>query len=122
MSKPENPATVRDCLQLAHGVAPSELDHIVDLWHRLDQRLLSFPQEAVELRLSIKERDTPSQHTTLEAWIARRDPLVATSNREGYDAALTEVRDDLIRQITDMKNRSEPRKDRRLRERPEPNA
>jgi hypothetical protein len=66
----------------------------------------------LQLQLSVKERGTPSQRTTLEAWIARRERLVATSIRPDLDAALAEVRDDLVRQITDAKNRSEPRKNR----------
>jgi ribosome-associated translation inhibitor RaiA len=64
----------------------------------------------------VKERDEPSQRTTLEAWIAGQPRLVATSDRQDFDAAIAEVRDDLIRQITDAKNRTEPRNNRALRE------
>ncbi len=108
--------TVADTLQLANGVAPAELDRVVDALGRLDDRLRSFPAGTVELALSVKERGTPSQHTTLEAWIAGQPRLVATSSRTDFDAALVEVRDDLIRQITDAKNRGEPRHNRAHRD------
>lgn len=105
-------ATVADALQLANGIAPAEIDRVLAAFGRLDERLHSFPVGTVTLQLSVKERDTPSQRTTLEAWIARQPRLVATSSRADLDAALGEVRDDLIRQITDAKNRSEPRNSR----------
>ena len=41
---------------------------------------------------------------------------MATSDEPDIDAALIEVRDDLIRQLTDAKNRTEPRNRRSLRE------
>jgi ribosome-associated translation inhibitor RaiA len=101
--------TVADILRLAHGVTPAERDHVVSVFSKLDERLRSFPEGSVEMQLSIKERDTPSQHATLEAWIARWPPIVSTSDRADFEAALIEVRDDMIRQITDAKNRTEPR-------------
>ncbi len=109
-------ATVDGALRLAHGVHEKERDHVVAALGRLDSRLRSFGPDDVEMQLSVKERDTPSQRTTLEAWIARRETLVATSTAEGFDEALHEVRDELIRQITDAKNRSEPRNNRALRD------
>ena len=117
MSKPQNPATVEQSLRIAHGATPDERAHIVEVFGKLESRLKSFPAGDVDLQLSIKERDTVSQKTTLEAIIARRDPLVARSDSESFDGALVEVRDELIRQITDMKNREEPRNNKHLRER-----
>ncbi len=64
------------------------------------------------LQLSVKERDTPSQRTMLAATIVGQRRLVATSRRTDFDGALAEVRDDLVRQITDAKNRTEPRNNR----------
>ena len=107
-----SPPTVADTLQLATGLGPSDLDRIVAAFGRLDERLRSFASGTVTLQLSVKERDTASQRTTLEAWIAGQPRLVATSSRTDLDAALIEVRDDLIRQITDAKHRSEPRNNR----------
>ena len=110
------PATVADALQLANGIARAETDRIIAAFGRLDERLRSFPAGAVRLQLSVKQRGTVSQRTTLEAWIARQARLVATSSRADFDGALAEVRDDLIRQITDAKNRIEPRNSRRGRQ------
>ncbi len=107
--------TVAGILRLSNGVAPDEFDRVVAAFGRLDERLRSYPAGAVELQLSVKERDTPSQRTTLEVWIAGQERVVATSSRTDFDGALAEVRDDLIRQLTDAKNRSEPRNSRSRR-------
>ena len=72
--------------------------------------------DAVDMELSVKERGTPSQRTVLQAWIAGSERLVATSEEPDLDTALTRVRDELIRQLTDAKNRTEPRHRRSLRE------
>ncbi len=109
-------ATVDGALRLGGGVEPDERDLIVERWSKLDSRLRSFRPDAVELQLTIKERGTPSQRTTLEAWIAGQPRLVATSDEESFDGAINEVRDDLIRQLTDAKNKSEPRNNRQLRD------
>ncbi len=87
-----------------------------DVRRQLDERLRSFPAGSVEMQLSVKERGEPSQRTTLEASVAGLAHLVATSSHTDLYAALAEVRDDLVRQITDAKNRSEPRNNRTLRE------
>jgi ribosome-associated translation inhibitor RaiA len=108
-------ATVDEALRLGGGVEPAERDGIVAHFASLDSRLRSFPSGAVELQITVKERETASQRTTLEAWIAGRPRLVATSTRTNLDQALTEVRDDLVRQITDAKNRTEPRNSRQRR-------
>ena len=110
--------TVFETLQLANGIAADEFDRVAAALGRLDERLRSFEEGTVELQLSVKEHGTPSQRTTLEAWIAGRPRLrlVATSNQPDFDAALAEVRDDLVRQITDAKNRTEPRNNRTGRE------
>ena len=109
-------ATVESSLQkLGGGLGPDDRARIVDQWSRLDQRLRSFRADEVKLILTVKERDTPSQHTTLEAHVARRPTLIATSSQTELDRALNEVRDDMIRQLTDAKNRTEPRQNRKRR-------
>lgn len=67
------------------------------------------------MEVSVKERTTPSQRTELEARIAGSDRLVATSEEPDLDKALAEVRDELVRQLADAKNRTEPRNRRSLR-------
>ena len=49
--------------------------------------------------------------------MAGQQRLVSTSANTPLDRALIEVRDDMVRQITDATNRREPRNNRRLRER-----
>ncbi len=112
----ETTATVDAALRLGGGVEPSERDSIVAHLAGMDSRLRSFDAGTVELQITVKERDTPSQRTTLEAWIAGQNRLVATSTHTVLDQALTEVRDDLIRQITDAKTQTEPRNSRHRRD------
>lgn len=110
-------SSVADALELVNGVAPEEFDAVAALLGRLNDRLRSFPAGTVKLQLSVKQRDQPGQRTTLEASIAgQQHRIIATSDRDDFDAAISEVRDDLIRQITDAKNIAEPRKNRARRE------
>ena len=118
MTEHEDVATVDSSLRIAGGVAPEERAIVVDHWTALDHRLRSFREDQVELQLTIKERDTPSQRTTLEAWIAGWPRLVATSHRTEFHPALNEVRDDLIRQLSHEKQKHEPRNNRHLRDTP----
>ena len=109
-------SSVTDALELVNGVAPEEFDRVAALLGRLDDRLRSFPAGAVKLHLSVKQRDLPGQRATLEASIEGLHRIAATSDRPDFEAAIAEVRDDLIRQITDTKNRAEPRNNRARRE------
>ena len=115
MTQTGDAATVEESLRLGGGLDDSDRARIVDNWGSLDSRLRSFRAGTVELEVSIKGRDAPGQRTTLEAWITGRPRLVATSDEQDVEAALREVRDDLIRQLTDAKNRTEPRNNRHLR-------
>ncbi len=108
-------ASVATSLQLTHGFHASEFDRVVELLGRLDERLRSFREDAVKLLVGVKERDSVSQRTVIEAHVAGRPTMVATSELPDLDAALVEVRNDLIRQITDAKNRTEPRNNPHLR-------
>jgi ribosome-associated translation inhibitor RaiA len=81
----------------------------------LDARLRSFRAGTVDLELSIKDRETRGQRTTLEAWIVGLPRVVATSDEQNLGAALSEVRDELIRQLTDAKDRTEPGNNRNRR-------
>ena len=102
-------ALIATNLRLEHGVAPAERDHVVDVLAKLEPHLRPFERRITELRLQVKERDTASQHVTLEARIAGLSNLLATSDRPDFDVALVEVRDELSRQLTDAKTRTDPR-------------
>lgn len=62
--------TIDRTLRLGGGIDPRERPGIIDGWNALEHRLRSFNPDQVELQLTVKERDTTSQRTTLEAWIA----------------------------------------------------
>jgi len=115
MVHPADPATVEDSLQVQGDLHRHEVISLLEHWTKLDSRLRSFKKGSVELHLFVKERETPSQHVTLEAKIDGRPTLVATSDSAELMHALNEVRDEMIRQITDAKNRTEPRHNRKLR-------
>jgi ribosome-associated translation inhibitor RaiA len=116
MSEHDDRASVESSLRLSGGIDAKERDRIVAAWGSLTKRLQSFDRDAVELELSVKERSTPSQRMVLEARIARGGRFLVTSEEADFNKALTEVRDDLMRQLSSAKNRSEPRNRRSLRE------
>ncbi len=116
MNEHENPATVESSLKLGSGFGADEREDIVAGWDRLTSRLASFPDGTVELELSVKERATPSQRTVLAGWISEHGQVVASSQDTDLSSALIEVRDDLIRQLSDTKNRTEPSNRRSLRD------
>lgn len=112
----QHPATVADSLSVHGDIRNGEIDEIVDHWAKLDARLRSFDAGTVSMELYVKERDTKSQHVTLDVKIDGHDPLVATSSNTDFGRAVNEVRDEMIRQITDMKTKSEPRNNKHLRD------
>ena len=89
-----------DRLRIVPEFRPDEYDGIRKvMFGRLARRLSRWSPEQVELELSVKERDTPSQRVALESWIGGLPKMVATSTEQDLDRALVEVRDDLWRQI-----------------------
>ncbi|MBW3620862.1 MAG: hypothetical protein KY461_11500 [Actinobacteria bacterium] len=91
---------LQDRLRIVPEFRPDEYDHLRSLLGgKLERRLSRFDEDQVELELSVKERDSDSQRTVLEAWIAGLPRFVATSTELERDRAVTEVRDDLHRQI-----------------------
>lgn len=97
------PATVEEILRLGAGFSASERTGLVGQLARLDSRLKSFPADASELVVSVKDRDGKAQRLTLECHLPHRPTLVATSDQEKLDRALVEARDELIRQLADLK-------------------
>jgi ribosome-associated translation inhibitor RaiA len=76
---------------------------------KLDRRLSRWGAERVELELSVKERDTPSQKVVLECWISGEPKMVATSNETELQSALHDVREDLFKQIDKHVNKQQDR-------------
>lgn len=111
----DHPPIVVDALT-THG--PFRAHEILDLiphWSKLDQRLQSFTGRSIALDLHLHDRDTPDQHVVLEARIGGFPTFVATARSRELASALNHVRDELIRQLGDAKNRTEPRNNRKLR-------
>ncbi len=113
-----NPATVAESLTV-HGVLyDDEVDKLVEHWSKLDARLRSFDSGKVDMQLYVKDRDSRSQHLTLDVKIDGLHSLVATSSTQDIDQALNEVRDEMIRQIDHLKTKREPRNNKHLRDTP----
>jgi ribosome-associated translation inhibitor RaiA len=120
MSVAADPATVDKCLRVGAGFSQGDRNWIAEQFATLDARLAAFRADATELEVSVKDREAPGQKVTLECWIAGRERIVTTSAEEELRAALNDVRDDLRRRLNDSKTRQEPRNNRHLRSRPEP--
>lgn len=93
-------ASVRQ-LRIEVGFSADEHDRIREMLAKLDRRLNAFPADAVDLELSVKDRDTTSQKVTLEAWLPKFPHFVAVSKEGDLHDALMDVREDLLRQIND---------------------
>lgn len=112
-STPEqHAATVSGRLRLGSGFAAAERPDIVERLSSLDNALAAFLSDAVELELSTKDRDRPGQATTLQCWLTGWPRLVSTSSQQALTASLVEVRDDLRRQLDDVKARNAPQRNR----------
>lgn len=101
---PEPRATVEESLTVHGDLRLHEIEALIDHWAKLDARLRSFRPGAIRLDLYVKDRDTPSQHLTLEATVERWPVLIATSSDADLTHALNVVRDEMIRLITDAKD------------------
>ena len=96
-------ATVSECLQVHGSMTGDEIQGLDEHWASLDHRLKSFEPEQVSMNLYVKDRDTVSQHLTLEAKVADWPVLVATTSDPEFGHALNVVRDEMIRLIGDAK-------------------
>jgi hypothetical protein len=97
------------------GFAAADRPRILEALSALAPHLSGWEHDRVDLEVSLKDTEGPDQKLTLQAWLAGRAHLIATSHERDLDHALTEVRRDLIRQIEDERSRREPRKRRKTR-------
>jgi hypothetical protein len=116
MSTEKEEPTIEEVLFSTTGLPTTELDNIMKLLRPLEARLKSYRPGSVELHLVAKDFDTRQQKLTLEARIDGRETLVSTSQHMELQKALQEVRDDLMRLMTDAITKTEPRNNRSLRE------
>jgi ribosome-associated translation inhibitor RaiA len=114
----DHPPIVQDALTVHGPLRRHELVDLVAHWSKLDQRLQSFVDRSIALDLHIHDRDLPSQHVVLEATIGGFTPFVARARSSDLGFALNRVRDEMIRQLTAAKDRTEPRHNRKLRTTP----
>lgn len=111
----EEAPIVADALTVHGTLYPDEHAALIEHWSKLDHRLRSFDRRSIVLDLHIHDRDTPSQRVTLEATIPGFGPFIAKDDSRDLPASLNHVRDEMIRQLSDAKNKTEPRNNRRLR-------
>jgi hypothetical protein len=117
MSGTENSptGTLEERLRLGAGFVAADRLRILGALSALAPHLSGWEHDQVDLEVSLKDAEGPDQKVTLQAWLAGRAHLVATSRERDLDHALAEVRRDLIRQIEDDRSRREPRKRRKTR-------
>jgi ribosome-associated translation inhibitor RaiA len=117
MSGTENSptGTLDERLRLGAGFAEAARPRILEALSALTPHLSGWEHDQVDLEVSLKDTEGPDQKVTLQAWLAGRAHVVATSHEHNIDHALAEVRRDLIRQIEDERSRREPRKRRKTR-------
>ena len=113
----DHPPIVVDALTTHGPFHEHEIRDLIPHWSKLDQRLQSFVDRSIALDLHLHDRGTPDQRVVLEATIGGFPPFVATARSRELGPALTHVRDEMIRQLGDAKNRTEPRHNRKLRSR-----
>jgi ribosome-associated translation inhibitor RaiA len=102
-------------LRLGAGFAAADRLRILEALSALAPHLSGWEHDRVDLEVSLKDTEGQDQKVTLQAWLAGRAYLVATSHKRDLDHALAEVRRDLIRQIEEERSRREPRKRRKTR-------
>ena len=108
-------ATLEQHLRLGAGFAVADRSHILEALAALAPHLSGWEHDQVDLEVSLKDAGGPDQKVTLQAWLAGRAHLVATSHERDLDHSLAEVRRELIRRIEDERSRREPRERRKTR-------
>lgn len=96
-------------LRLGDGFTEDEWEGITDRLEKLNRRLEKFPAGAVDLTISVKERETQAQKVTLECVLPKFPPIVATSQEPALKDAIMEVREELWRQMDEAINRRKER-------------
>ncbi len=109
--------TLEERLRLGVGFAATDRPRVLGALSALAPHLAGWEHDQVDLEVSLKDTGGPDQKVTLQAWLAGRAHLVATSHERDLDHALADVRKDLIRQIEDERSRREPRERRKTRKR-----
>src|SRR5215204_7133947 len=98
MSGTENSPTSRleENLRLGAGFAAADRPRILEALSALSPHLSGWEHNQLDLEVSLKDTEGPDQKVTLQAWLAGRAHLVATSHERDLDHALADVRRDMI--------------------------
>jgi hypothetical protein len=88
-------------LRLGAGFTEDDREEAEKRLEKLNRRLRHFPADGTELLLTVNDRDSTAQRVTLQCLAPRYAPFVATSSEPDLRAALSEVRQELWRQIDD---------------------
>lgn len=97
-------------LRLGPGFHKSDLERVIGALESLDRHLAHWRPQTVDLRISVKGRETLDQRVTLEVWLPGWNALLANSNDRDLDCALIEVRKVMVREIEEERSRREPHK------------
>ncbi|HSK95982.1 MAG TPA: hypothetical protein VK891_05130 [Euzebyales bacterium] len=97
-------ATV-DQMRIEFGFEEAERPRVIDLFRRLDRQLKRFSADAVDMELTVKDRDTHDQKVTMEVRLPNLPRIVATSKETSLRDALMDVREDVWRQIKEVSDR-----------------
>ena len=101
-------ATVEKCLHLGHGFHEDERVRVVESIAKIDRHLVGRPADSVRIDLQVKERDTAQQKVTMEAHIAGLPPVVGTAEDADVWSAVGHTRDEVARQLEDLKEKRLP--------------
>ena len=109
--------TLEERLRLGVGFAAADRSRVLGALSALAPHLSGWEHDQVDLEVSLKDTGGPDQKVTLQAWLAGRAHLVATSLARDLYLALADVLRDLIRLFEDEWSRREPRERRKTRKR-----
>ena len=94
-------ATV-DQLRIEFGFEESERPRVIELLRKLDRQLKRFPADAVDMELTVKDRETLDQKVTMDVRLPNLPRIIATSKESALRDALMEVREEVWRQIKEQ--------------------
>jgi hypothetical protein len=101
---------VADRLRLGPGFHEKDHTKVVETLSSLDRHLAHWRPEALDLRISVKDRDTLNQRVTLEIWLPGWHSLLAHYQDRDLGHALVEVRKVMVREIEEERSKHEPHK------------
>ncbi len=97
------------------GFLAKERQHIVEMLSTLEPHLGRWDPQDVDVEVSLADRGGKEQRITLRTVLPGRPPLIAVAENSDIDAALSEAKRELVRQLEHQKATREPMKNRRLR-------